>query len=107
MLADNIFVPDLGYMKIKIFKYKPKQIITEYIHIPPYTRDLHNKLTLAIDITFFNGEPFIVTVYRKIKLTTVNHNKEHIMPAMIKYIKNMVNAYLWGDFNIDNLTTYG
>ena len=46
-------------------------------------------------------------MYRKIKLTTVNHNKEHIMPAIIKYIKNMVNAYLWGDFNIDNLSTYG
>jgi hypothetical protein len=51
---------------------------------------LNRKVTLLIDIMFVNGLPFMVSVSRKIKFTTVEYLPGRNQPQLVMSIKKML-----------------
>jgi hypothetical protein len=91
--ANTIFGPDLATLKGKTVRITPPPVATDYVQIPNEIMSLNRNVTLAIDIMFVNGLPFLVSISRKIKFTTVEYligRKQH---HLVNSIKKIVNLY--------------
>jgi hypothetical protein len=71
--ANTIFGPDLATLKCKTVRITPPPVLTDYVQIPKEIMSLNRNVTLAIGIMFVNGLPFLVSISRKIKFTTVEY----------------------------------
>ena len=69
-LAEQIFGPDLGRLKGKTTRTKPKPVSMDYIHIPEELINTHCEVELSIDTIKVNGILFLTTVSRNIKYRT-------------------------------------
>jgi hypothetical protein len=58
--------------------------MTEYVKIPKEIISLNKNVTLAVDIMFVCGVPFMVSILRKIKFTTVEYLPGRKQPMIIK-----------------------
>jgi hypothetical protein len=85
--ANTLFGPDLATLKGKTFRITPPPVVTDYVQILSEIMSLNRNATLAIDIMFVNGLPFLVSISRKIKFTTVEYligRKQHHLVNSIK-----------------------
>jgi hypothetical protein len=99
--ANTIFGPDLATLKGKTVRITPPPVATDYVQIPNEIMSLNHNVTLAIDIMFVNGLPFLVSISRKIKFTTVEYligRKQH---HLVNSIKKIVNLYKQRGFTIE------
>ncbi len=48
----------------------PESVTTDYVQIPRAVLEQHQLVTLAVDIMFVNGVPFLVSVARGLNLVT-------------------------------------
>jgi hypothetical protein len=99
--ANTIFGPDLATLKGKTVRITPPPVATDYVQIPNEIMSLNRNVTLAIDIMFVNGLPFLVSISRKIKSTTVEYligRKQH---HLVNSIKKIVNLYKQRGFTIE------
>jgi hypothetical protein len=90
--ANTIFGPDLTTLKGKTVRITPTPVATDYVQILKEIMSLNRNVTLAIDIMFVNGLPFLVSISRKIKFTTVGYligRKQHHLVNSIKKIVNL------------------
>jgi hypothetical protein len=62
---------------------------------------LNRNVTLLLDIMFVNSLPFMVSVSRKIKFTTVEYLPGRKQPQLIMSIKKIVNLYTSRGFTVD------
>jgi hypothetical protein len=69
--ANTIFGPDLATLKGKTVRITPPPVATDYVQIPKETMSLNRNTTLASDIMFVNGLPFLVSISQKIKNNNV------------------------------------
>ena len=69
--ADKIYGQDIHALKGKITRAKPKPVVIDYLVMPKNILENNKKITLSIDIMFVNKIPFVTTISRHIKFTTV------------------------------------
>jgi hypothetical protein len=60
--ANKIFGPDLETLKGKTVRITPPPVATDYVQITKEIVYLNRNVTLAIDIIFVNGLPFMVSI---------------------------------------------
>jgi hypothetical protein len=92
--ANTIFGPDLATLKGKTVRITPPPVATDYVQIPNEIMSLNRNVTLAIDIMFVNGLPFLVSISRKINFTTVEYiigRKQHHLVNSIKKLLTYTN----------------
>jgi hypothetical protein len=65
-----IFGPDLTGVRGRTVWRLPESITTDYVQIPWVILEQHQFVTLAVDIMFGNGVPFLVSVTRGLNLVT-------------------------------------
>jgi hypothetical protein len=99
--ANKIFGPDLPSLRGKSVWVTPPPVVTEYVQIPREIMSLNRNVTLLIDIMFVNGLPFMVSVSRKIKYTTVEYLPGRKQPQLVMSIKKIVNLYTSRCFTVD------
>jgi hypothetical protein len=60
--ANKIFGPDLATLKGNTLRITPPPVMTYYVQIQKEIIYLNRNITLAIDIMFVNGLPFMVSI---------------------------------------------
>jgi hypothetical protein len=99
--ANTVFGPDLVTLKGKTVQITQPPVATDYVQIPKEIMSLNHNVTLAIDIMFVNGLPFMVSIYRKIKITTVKYLIGRKQNHLVKSIRKMINLYKQRGFTIE------
>jgi hypothetical protein len=61
-------------------------VMADYVEIPKAILDLNKDVTMAADVMFMNGLPFVTTIYRKIKFTTIEYMTNRSEPNVIKLL---------------------
>jgi hypothetical protein len=60
--AHQIFDPDLAGIRGNTVRMPPDSVPTNYVQIPRVILEQHQLLTLAVDVMFVNGVPFLGSV---------------------------------------------
>ncbi len=68
--AHQIFGPDLAVVRGRMVRRPLESVTTNYVQIPRIVLEQHQLVTLAVDIMFVNGVPFLVSVARGHNLVT-------------------------------------
>ncbi len=68
--AHQIFSPDFAGVRGRTVRRPPESVITNYVQIPRAVLEQHQLVTLAVDVMFVNGVPFLVSVARGLNLVT-------------------------------------
>ena len=69
--AEKIYGKDIHTLKGKTTRSKPKEVVTDYMEIPKNILENNRNITLSTDIMYFNKIPFLTTISRHVKFTTV------------------------------------
>ena len=81
--ADKIYGRDIHALKGKTKRTQPTQVITDYVKLPHSVLEKNKHVTLSIDIMYVNIIPFVTTISRNIKFTTVeaiqNRTKDQLV----------------------------
>jgi hypothetical protein len=73
--------------------------MADYVEIPKAVLDLNKDVTMAADIMFVNGLPFVTTISRTIKFTTIEYVKNRSEPNIIKSLLKIISLYKARGFN--------
>ena len=67
----KIYGRDIHSLKGKTTRTHPTRLVTDYVNIPSSVLEKNKHVTLSIDIMYVNRIPFVTTISRNIKFTTV------------------------------------
>ena len=81
---------------------KPKEVVTDYMEIPKSILESNKNITLSIDIMYVNKIPFVTTISRHVKFTTVEAIQRRTKAQLVKFIKNVVAIYNQRGFKVEN-----
>lgn len=85
-VADKIFAPNVGALKGKMVQRKPSPVELDVVHVPPEIKSELKNITVAINIMFVNEIPFLVSVSRRVKFTTVERLTSRSGASLLKSI---------------------
>ncbi len=71
--AHCIFGPDLAGVRGRTVRRPPDSVTTNYVQIMCALLERHQQVTLAVDVMFVNGIPFLVSMARGLNLVTAEH----------------------------------
>ena len=69
--AKLIFGPDITSLKGKLVGHNPASIVTDYVEIPSKIPKSRKDLEVSTEIIFINKLPFLVSIIRGLKFTTI------------------------------------
>lgn len=72
-VAEKIWGPNITVLNSKTTRKTPSPVSTDMVAIPGKIRELHQLITLSINVFFINMIPFILTLSWKLCFTTVTH----------------------------------
>ncbi len=96
--AHTIFDPDLAGVRGRRVRRPPDALTTEYMQIPRAILNHFQPFTLAADIIFVNGVPFLVSVARGLNLLMTKHTPSRAANNLAAGIKRVMAVYSCGDF---------
>jgi hypothetical protein len=73
--------------------------MADYVEIPKAILDLNKDVTMAADVMFVNGLPFVTTISRKRKFTTIEYVTSRSEPNLIKSLLKIISLYKARGFN--------
>ncbi len=88
--AHYIHGRDLANIRGKMTRRKPEHVQVDYVQIPRDFVNMHKYVTLAADVMFMNGLPFLVTLSRGISLVMI----EYLPSRMAKHLDTPSEEYL-------------
>ena len=100
--ADKIYGRDIHSLKVKTTRTQPTQVITDYVKLPPSVLEKNKHVTLSIDIMYVNRIPFVTTISRNIKFTTVKAIQNRTKSQLVQSIKNVLPIYTQRGLQVDN-----
>ena len=95
-----IFGPNCLDLRGKIVRQKPGKVEPEWVEIPRGIRELLRMVTLAADVMFVNGIPFLTTLSRSLPLRTTEHIPSCTANQLGRSIMKIVKLYKLGDFRV-------
>ncbi len=84
-------------MRGKLERAREDGVIT----IPRNILSQIRSVTLAADVMFVNGAPFMVTISRKIRLRTAEHLSTLTVESLTNSLKRVINLYARGGYTVD------
>ena len=100
--AEKNYGKDIHALKVNTTRSKPKQVVIDYMEIPKSILEINNNIILSIDIMYVNTIPFVITIIRHVKFTTVEAIQKRTKAQFSEYIKNVVAFYTQRGFKVDN-----
>jgi hypothetical protein len=71
--ANRIFGPNIAGVRGQTVRSPPESVTTNNVQIPRVLLERHQRVTLAIDVMFINGVPFLVSISRGLNLVTAEY----------------------------------
>jgi hypothetical protein len=75
--AHLIFGPDLAGERGRSMRRSPESVTTDCMQIPQAILERHQFVTLAVDVMFVNGVPFLVSMARGLNFVTAEFTPSH------------------------------
>ena len=78
----------------------PESVTTNYVQIPRAILEQHQLVTLAVNVMFVNGVPFLVSVARGLNLVTAEFTPSQTAKQLAAGITRMIDLYAHGGFQV-------
>ena len=72
---------------------KPDSVVTDYVEIPREILESHKELEVSTDIMFIIKLPFLESISRRLKFTTIDYLSSKNEIALVKSINKIVSYY--------------
>ena len=102
LMAEQIFGPDIGFLKGKTVRRQPPRAEVEEVSLPPTIQQHYEKVMLACDIMYVNKIPFLMSISRHIRFGTAQHIKNQQGATIFNGIQAIHQIYLQRGFQIRN-----
>ncbi|KAL7470808.1 hypothetical protein ACHAXS_011072 [Conticribra weissflogii] len=90
----------LGHPTEREFLGMTERAAIEFVEIPRPLLDLHKSVSIAADVMFINGIPFLVTVARAIKLITIEYIESRTAKQLSLCLQRIMKLYKHGGFQV-------
>ena len=98
--AYQIFGPDLAGIRGRTVRRPPESVTTDYVQIPRAILKQHQLVTLAVDVMFVNGVPFLISMARGLNLVTAKFTPSQTAKQLAAGITRMIDLYACGGFQV-------
>jgi hypothetical protein len=98
--SHQIFGPDLAGIRGRTVRRPPESVTTDYVQIPRAILEQHQLVTLAMDVMFVNGVPFLVSVARGFNLVTAKFTPSRTAKQLATGITRMIDLFARGGFQV-------
>ncbi len=98
--AHRIFSPDLAGVRGRTVRRPPDSVTTNYIQIPRALLEWHQRVTMAVNVMFVNGVPFLVSMARGLTLVTAEHMPTRTAKQLAAGIIHVMDLYSRGGFQV-------
>ena len=88
-----VFGPDFTLLKGKPVRCKPVSIVIDYVDIPREILKSRKELEVSTDVMFVNKLPFLVSIIRGMKFTTIEYLSSDIDIELLSSINKIVSYY--------------
>jgi hypothetical protein len=105
--ARAIFGPDLASVQGKTVRRTPTPVVADHVAVPRAVVERNKVVTMAADVFFVDGTPFLVTLSRSIKFVTVENLPVRMANALVKHIERVLHVYGRGGFNVRTILIDG
>ena len=107
LAVEHIFGPNLGSLKDKMVRWKPRPVKVHIANIPATIMARYRWVTLAADVMYVNKIPFFISIARDIKFSTAQKLDSQKAPMLLDAVKKIQQVYhRWG-FEIAHLLMDG
>jgi hypothetical protein len=96
--AHKLFGADIATLRGKTARRTQDAVMADYVAIPKEIIDLNKEITLAADVLFVSGMPFVSSLSRKVKFATMKYVSSRSEPNLIKLLLKIVKLYKARDF---------
>jgi hypothetical protein len=98
--AHHIYGQDLANIRGKTTRRKLEYVQVDYVQIPRDSVKMHKYVTLADDLMFVNGLPFLVTSSRGISLVTIEYLPSRTAKRLVHTLRRVFRVYGTGGYVI-------
>jgi hypothetical protein len=105
--ARAIFRPDLASVRGKTVCRTPPPVVADHVAVPRAVVERNKVVTMAADVFFVNGAPFLVTLSRNIKFVMAEHLPVRMANALVKHIERVLHVYGHGGFIVRTILMDG
>jgi hypothetical protein len=98
--AHQIFDPDLAGIRGRTVRRPLESVTTDYVQIPRAILEQHQLVTLAVDVMFVNGVPFLVSLARGLNLVTAEFTPSRTAKQLAAGITRKIDLYTRGGFQV-------
>jgi hypothetical protein len=82
-----IFIPDLASIRGKTVWRTPAPVVADYVDVPQSIVQISKIMTLAVDVFFVDGTPFLITVSCRIKFITAEYMQTRTAESLCKHLE--------------------
>ena len=93
-----LFGPDLAGVREQTVRRPLESVTMNHVQIPRALLEQHQRVTLAVDIMFVNGVPFLVSVSSGLNLVTAQYTPSCMAKQLAVGITRVMDLYLQGGF---------
>ena len=80
-------------MKIKSVRRRKEAVVSKYINIPEEVLGINTKLEVLFYVIFFNKLPFLVSVSKRLKFTTIEYILNRLEKELAVSVNKILNFY--------------
>ena len=99
-IAEDIWGPDLSYLKGKTTRSTPKPVVYDNIDVPKEIYEKHKDIELCMDTIYINGSAFLTTIGYPIYYRECRYVKDTSHTEYFKIIDKSVRQYNAAGFRI-------
>jgi hypothetical protein len=92
--------PDFAGVRGQTVRRPPESVMTNHVQIPRVLLEWHQGVTLAVDVMFVNGVPFLVSISRGLNLVTAEYTSCCTVKQLAVDIMRVMDLYLRGGFHV-------
>ena len=83
---NTIFIPDVSSLKGKMMRRQPNLVVSNYTKAQKDILQLHNTVSVVVDIMFVNGMTFLVSISIHVKFTMFQFIGKRMIDNKYKYL---------------------
>jgi hypothetical protein len=92
--SNRIFSPPPEGVRGRTVRTTPEFVVVNHVRIPRAILERHQRVTLAIDVMFVNGVPFLVSVSRGLSLITTEYMPSRTAKQLAAGIRRVMDVYV-------------
>ena len=91
--SNKNFCLDVPSMKGKSVKRRPEAVVRNYVEIPKEILKMNNNLEVSVDLMDFNKMPFLVSVSKQLKFSTIEYIPNRSYKELAISVNKMLDIY--------------